>query len=169
MNIVLTGVTLTLNGREVEDAMLQYWPTPEHVASKQERPDPEWRFVDNAGHVHTYDRHGFASTLTFVVDRVSGYDEDGEPIEDGHFACAICGQAVAPGFKRAGPPQSVASTKWLVSATVDAFGAEPVRVRYDGVKRGLEGEAFVAHATPLGNGAAFVELVGSGPLREVER
>lgn len=69
------------------------------VTSLSDRPDPAWRFVDAAGHEHTYVDQTYP-TLVWVVDQEDYVViEDGYPEEypgEGHYECGECGEVVTP-------------------------------------------------------------------------
>lgn len=60
--------------------------------------DPEWRFVDGAGHGHFYGSEGETPTLRWVVDRdlVNVDSDDEEMPESGHYECPHCGEEISP-------------------------------------------------------------------------
>lgn len=63
-----------------------------------QEPDPDWRRIDGEGHLHAW-VDGKTPTLTWVVDRRWYCEDCQEEHEDGHLACAICGEAIEPGRK----------------------------------------------------------------------
>ena len=60
--------------------------------------DPDWRYVDEAGHLHAY-VDGKTPTLEWVVDRTWWCEDCGENHEDGHLACKVCREEIEPGRK----------------------------------------------------------------------
>ncbi len=96
-------------------------------------PDPEWWFVDPAGHVHAYDAAGAVPTL--IRQTRLRHDEDGEPYTTSWLACLDCGANVEPGTRRVpGPeyregPPSVEGECILppaVAAAYDPFRLDPM-------------------------------------------
>ena len=56
--------------------------------------DPDWEFVDRAGHTHWRFDARFP-TLVWVVDDV--HYHDGDECADGHLACSLCFEPIEPG------------------------------------------------------------------------
>ncbi len=73
------------------------------ITAMQE-PDPAWRFVDPAGHVHRWTKSGNLISVVEVVDEtwVMYYDDEtGEPVEQSrtHYECRRCRALVTPGYR----------------------------------------------------------------------
>lgn len=61
--------------------------------TSQDEPDPLWRYVDSAWHVHAYDAQGKVPTVRFIVD----VESTDEYPSRGHYECIQCGARVNPG------------------------------------------------------------------------
>lgn len=65
--------------------------------------DPDWTYVDQAGHHHLYDPEGQRQrgatfpTLAWWIDDI-WYASDGDgPYDDGHLCCSLCYEPIQPG------------------------------------------------------------------------
>ncbi len=77
------------------------------------RPDERWRFVDAAGHEHSWrfmrdgvEIQGYnpqaqadVPTVTFVQDGVHWYDDTESAVPYGHHECSICRERVSPAYR----------------------------------------------------------------------
>jgi hypothetical protein len=62
-------------------------------------PDPDWHYVDAAGHEHTYGAGTFKTVNVF-----NGYWEGGDEDWSSHQECVQCGEWIVPGtLLRHGP------------------------------------------------------------------
>jgi hypothetical protein len=66
------------------------------VSSLHGRPAENWRFVDSAGHEHSYGSGFTLPTLKAITYK--WYSEDGDEYETvRHYECPLCGERVTPG------------------------------------------------------------------------
>lgn len=74
----------------------------------QNEPDPDWRYVDLAGHGHFRSNIGdHYPTLKWAETDPGGMDSDGEEWPPtGHHECRHCGEHIVPGA-RLGRPQQI--------------------------------------------------------------
>jgi hypothetical protein len=71
-------------------------------------PDPDWRFIDKAGHGHFWKKDKLP-TLKWVVTGKTwvGDEYDGYEIELGEYQCKNCGEAVEPKKRSEYGPTSI--------------------------------------------------------------
>lgn len=82
------------SGREPVVEISREYINVETAMPQMER-DPDWRFVDAAGHVHTYRSRRWKWVVTSVCGCSICWD-DGEPYEYGEYRCTVCGALVEP-------------------------------------------------------------------------
>lgn len=77
----------------------------ELIYSMAPRPNPNWRYVDKAGHEHYYDeKSGQYPTLQLIIDEARECDcefcwHEDEPYEyivASHYECPLCKEVVVP-------------------------------------------------------------------------
>lgn len=95
----IVGVMTTTFSQETEPVTVNTLGGP--------APDPDWTFTDAEGHEHRAypgdsDKPTWP-TLKWVVDRTYWCEDCRDEHEEGHYACAICGEAIEPGMVRKGP------------------------------------------------------------------
>lgn len=81
-------------GRYVDEVITE--SNPIEISTIGPIPDPDWRYVDMAGHVHRYDNE--AKMRRYYVDLTC---DDGYDI--GHNECIHCGEWIVPGTKPSPP------------------------------------------------------------------
>lgn len=64
------------------------------------KPDPDWVFQDEAGHIHKWINDLVPTLKTVIDERIERCDEDGDTWEEivSHQECDLCGQHIAPGY-----------------------------------------------------------------------
>lgn len=69
------------------------------VTSNSPRADPDWRYTDEAGHVHFFDdiTHGYP-TLVSVTEEPYWCADCEDEHEDSHLECPHCMEVIAPGM-----------------------------------------------------------------------
>ena len=67
------------------------------VSSLYPEPDPDWTFVDAAGHRHD----GSGETLEWVFTRTYWCEECCDEHEEGEWRCLECGEVLVPGTRTA--------------------------------------------------------------------
>lgn len=83
-------------------------------------PDPDWRYIDQAGHLHAYVDYGdkirpALPTLVWVIDSPG----DDEFPETGHYECKVCRKEAAKRKAPDTPHSRAAATKALRRRTVE--------------------------------------------------
>ena len=61
--------------------------------------DPDWNYVDKAGHIHYAAKESFVDypTLEWYVDSIEYCDDCREDHEEGHWVCPLCLETIKPG------------------------------------------------------------------------
>ena len=76
---------------EMERDYIEQWRT--------EKPDPDWRFTDRAGHTHTWDVLKDTTRWEYVgppcVCELCEHEDEGYREE--HQVCVLCGEEITPG------------------------------------------------------------------------
>lgn len=101
------------------------------VTSDRPTPNERWRFTDAQGHEHRYDR-GYP-TLDFVVDEQHWCDGtegicNHDPhwaVDESHYECKICHQAVEPTMD---PPYTPKSVPGMIDATLEGLRSDGWRI-----------------------------------------
>lgn len=107
---------MSMNGLTIEAHTQQI-----RVETNVPEADPEWRFVDAAGHGHFRATNGGYPTLRYVEDTPEGFGPDGEEYgPEGHMECTTCGEHIQPGMKPPDPfPRYIAGpTEYNVEAVM---------------------------------------------------
>lgn len=92
-----------INGKSVISATLDIQQEQVDVTTERER-DPDWTFVDAAGHIHAYGKEFSLPTLKPVRREIACTDPDhddeceGYAVTDHH--CVICGELVVPASRQ---------------------------------------------------------------------
>jgi hypothetical protein len=88
------------------------------------RPDTNWRYTDQHGHLHQWFADGVPATsyrpgaqhtvpsLVWVKDGEEWYDDDDEPHDIGHLECTQCGEHVSPVYTADTNTQRMAGLRW---------------------------------------------------------
>jgi N-acetylneuraminate synthase len=92
-----------------------------HDVTPREEPDPEWRYTDRAGHVHTYDTEMEVPTATWVSQGPYWCDCHGDMVEDHVLECSECGEVISPGMRAVNEARSVPG---LISAYGTVYRGE---------------------------------------------
>lgn len=129
--------------------------------------DPNWTFIDSAGHFHAYDADEKLPTLTVESERMPCSCETcgGEGYYVIHRHCLICREEITPGTI-AGPHEVTIGLRrsWSVKAKLATLpSAERVSVRFEGAPT-LFGVATVRGSGFSHSDMVDVELTGEGPL-----
>lgn len=96
--------------------------------------DPDWRFVDAAGHVHTYRPRRWKWVVTGYC-RCSICCCEVEPWEWGEYRCTVCEEVVSPGMRPVKDPVMYIPGLWNGTLKIEG------RTYY---LRGDEIEAYLA-------------------------
>lgn len=133
-------------------------------------PDPEWQFVDEAGHFHAFATGGTLPTVETKYRHVQCADQQDcncDGYDEPERACRICGEEIAPRFRTVVPVgekefmpgmMSWRVTDVPVDGPTPLFGLVSVRCRSDD---GAHEYFGVAQVTTY---AHHRELVGVGEL-----
>lgn len=82
-----------------DDVTLEITNHIQTVHSHVQRPDRDWQFTDDLGHVHWFDHKGDLPSLVWVWD--DGLPDDAD-VDDadraGRYRCKQCGQDVYPAY-----------------------------------------------------------------------
>ena len=63
-------------------------------------PDPDWLYVDTAGHAHRWAHDETIPSLTVVVDRRAWSDDTQEEyVAESHYECIWCQERIEPGMR----------------------------------------------------------------------
>lgn len=93
------------------------------VSSFSDEPDPNWTFIDAAGHYHAYTADLKLPTLITRDEWVAYEEPDEETGETGymirHLHCAICDEEVQPG-RRSGPERKFIPGRMSWTVTVES-------------------------------------------------
>jgi hypothetical protein len=139
------------------------------------KPDPQWTFVDKAGHWHAFTADGKHPTMERYVKMLpcpGGCNDptcEGQPEE--RYRCLICGKRIRPNRVVASYAGERRSMPGLTSWSVRVFGsgpipsAEKVVVRFVGEKRTRFGLASPAGYTATSD-SWELSLYGVGELGE---
>lgn len=110
------------SGREADLTISREYINVETLEPPTEK-DPDWRFVDPAGHVHTYRSRRWKWVVTgYCGCAICACDD--EPFEWGEFRCTVCGALVEPGRRPAPPPPPIPGLleAWLKVTTSEGRG-----------------------------------------------
>jgi hypothetical protein len=174
------GVTINdgpiLPGRlEVEQDVITY------ASATATKPDPQWEFIDPAGHFHAYDTDGELPTLV-TRDRhvdcgLSHADDDlygdGQHDCEGYdvreYFCQICDEQIKPErLSDAGQKSMPGRKSWSVYVVSDRRIEGVVSVRFEMASKIYFGVAHAimeqAESGPGGGIRVTTRLSGAGPL-----
>lgn len=88
-------------------------------------PDPDWRYVDKAGHGHFWKKTALP-TLKWVVTGKTwiGDEYGGEEIELGEFRCKLCDEVIEPGKKLKHPEPLMGPVNFRVTFSLTDGGTD---------------------------------------------
>lgn len=128
-------------------------------------PDPNWRFVDAAGHVHTRAEDGGYPTLKPRTDGEYWCETCCDFHEDYVSVCKLCGEVVVPGSRTPTTPEVIAGPV-RVSARFDERFKD-----FDTLRQAMDWDVDVDLDMPGGFrllGVRATRISGMGPWGGVE-
>lgn len=101
-----TTVAAYVNGKPLVNCELQLDYQQIDITTEFER-DPDWTFIDAAGHFHAWTKDGELPTLNGITVEMpcngqcgNDYDEPCEGYTRTEYHCRVCDEIVEPGYRR---------------------------------------------------------------------
>lgn len=108
MTVTAQSLNVLINGKSLIEATLNFDVERIDVTTSHE-PDPGWRFVDAAWHMHAWSKDGALPTLKAVQKEIVCTDPDHDDGCEGYwlteYFCRICDVKVTPKMRETTAPK----------------------------------------------------------------